>query len=473
MISPTQQPLGWTRNFASGYDAVDRVGQRRPVSPILKSEDNHLRPTDARKMQASSRDLARNFSLVGWVIRQHLNYLTEFDFQCHDDAIGEQVEQLMHQWSRPANCDAAGRHDLWKLIRLTEQRKIVDGDLVHLKLSEGTLQGIEADRIQDPPDKIEGETWVSGFRINKAGRPVEVSIFKRDVGGGMSFEKRVGASNFIHYANTDRFDQIRGISPLAAAINSFKDVYEAIDLALAKMKVEQLFALVVTRESTEATGETTGNESEGYEVDFKSGPIKMELDPGDDAKYLSSNNPGNDTQAFIKLVIRIALTSLDLPYGLFDTGDTNFFGGKAGFMVYERSLLSKIRDLQNVLRQITLWKLRQWILDGSLVLPRGMTVADVPFEWVHRGMPWWDASKEIAGDLDAIAAGLTDPYTVCKRRGLGEFEENVARIAKARAYADSMGVPIQWNRAGSAAVREPISPSTPEPAQVDDGVENA
>ena len=80
--------LGWTRNFASGYDAVDRVGQRRAVSPILRSEDQHLRPIDARKIIAYSRDLSRNFSLVGWVIRQHLNYLAEFDFQCHDDQIG-------------------------------------------------------------------------------------------------------------------------------------------------------------------------------------------------------------------------------------------------------------------------------------------------------------------------------------------------------------------------------------------------
>lgn len=469
MIAPPNS-LGWTRNFASGYDAVDRVGQRRAVSPILRSEDQHLRPIDARKIIASSRDLSRNFSLVGWVIRQHLNYLAEFDFQCHDDQIGETVEDLVDEWSRPANCDATSRFSLCKLIRLTEQRKITDGDIFHLKLADGTLQAIEADRIKDPTQRQEGENWVNGVRLSKAGRPVEISIYKRDDTGGMSFEKRVGASNFIQYAHIERFDQVRGVSPLAAAINSFKDVYEAIDLSMAKLKVEQLFALAITRESIEATGETTGSESAGYEVDFKSGPVKLELDPGDDAKFLSSDNPGGNTQDFIKLVIRLALTSLDLPYGLFDTGDTNFFGGKAGFMVYERSLLAKIRDLQEVLRQITIWKLKQWIVDGSLVLPDGMTISDVPFEWVHRGMPWWDASKEIAGDLDAIAAGLTDPYTVCKRRGLGEFEENVARIAKARAYAESLGVPIQWNRAGSAAAQQV---HTPDPPPTTDGVEDA
>lgn len=466
MIQQTQG-LGWARSYfnsGSGFDAVDRTGQRRPVSSILKTEDGHLRPVDHRKVIASARDLTRNFSLVGWVIRQHLNYLTEFTFQAYtdDEALDEQVEALMNEWSRPANCDAAGRHELAKIIRMTEQRKIVDGDVALLKLSDGTLQPIEADRIRDPKETKE-ETWVNGMRVNTAGRITAMSIHKRDAQtGGMSWEKNVLSSQFIHYAHTERFDQIRGISPIVSAINSFKDVYEAIDLSLAKLKVEQLFALAITREATEATGETTGNESDGYEVNFKEGPIKLEMDPGDKAEFLKSDNPGANTQDFIKLVIRLALTSLDLPYGLFDTGDTNFFGGKAGFMVYERSLLAKIRDIQNVLRQITVWKLRQWILDGSLVLPSGMTLPDIRFEWVHRGMPWWDQSKEIDGDLAAIGAGLSDPYTVCKRRGMGEWEDNVERIAKARKFAAELGVPITFDRAGNKPMADAVPAKDPQ-----------
>jgi capsid protein len=454
----------------SGYDAVDQTGKRRTVSPLLKSEDDHLRPQARKALTAASRDLNRNFALVAWAVRQHLNYLTEFDFQMRtgDAAIDTQVEYLMEVWSRPANCDAGGRHPLPRMLRLAEQRKIVDGDVGLLKLASGQLQPIEADRIKDPEDKGDS-TWVHGIKINGAGRPLAYAIHRRSTVNNSTFERTVPASSLIHHAQFDRFDQVRGVSPIAAAINSFKDVYEGIDLAMAKLKVEQLFALVFFRDNTDPIGETTGDDSTGYDVEMGKGPIKLDLDPGDKAEFLKSDNPGGATQEFLKLVIRIALSSLDLPYGFFDSGDTNFFGGKAGWMVYERSLLAKIRDVVNLLRQVTIWKLQQWIIDGDLILPPGMTVGDVAFEWVHRGMPWWDQSKEIDGDLAAIGAGLSDPYTICKKRGMGEWEENVDRIAKARAYAAAAGVPITFDRAGNKPMPEAETEQQPAGKVVQDG----
>lgn len=441
----------------SGYDAVDQTGKRRTVSPLLKSEDAHLNPSSRKVLTAASRDLNRNFALVAWAVRQHLNYLTEFEFQMRtgDEAIDTQVEYLMDVWSRPANCDAGGRHPLCRIMRLTEQRKIIDGDVFLMKLATGQIQAIEGDRVKDPDDKNKGDgDWIHGVKVNGAGRPLAFAIHKRSNVNGTTFEKSVPASSILHHAQFDRFDQVRGVSPIAAAINSFKDVYEGIDLAMAKLKVEQLFALVFFRENTDPIGETTGDDATGYDVEMGKGPIKLDLDPGDKAEFLKSDNPGGATQDFLKLVIRIALSSLDLPYGFFDTGDTNFFGGKAGWMVYERALLSKIRDMSNLLRQVTIWKLQQWIIDGDITLPAGQTVGDISFEWVHRGMPWWDQSKEIDGDLAAIGAGLSDPYTVCKKRGMGEWEENVDRIAKARAYASAAGVPITFDRAGNKPMPE-------------------
>lgn len=467
MIQAIQKFANRIKTFASGYDAVDQTGKRRVVSPLLKSEDAHLNPQSRKILTAASRDLNRNFALVAWAVRQHLNYLTEFEFQMRtgDKAIDKRVEYLMDVWSRPANCDAGGRHPFARMVRLVEQRKIVDGDVGLLKLSSGQLQPIEADRIKNP-DETNQEQWVHGVKVNGAGRPLAYAIHRRTIINGTTFEKTVPASSFLHHAQFDRFDQVRGVSPIAAAINSFKDVYEGVDLAMAKLKVEQLFALVFSRDSTDTIGTTEGTDATGYDVEMGKGPIKLELDPGDKAEFLKSDNPGGATQDFLKMVIRIALSSLDLPYGFFDSGDTNFFGGKAGWMVYERSLLAKIRDVSNLLRQVTIWKLQQWIIDGEITLPAGQTVGDILFEWVHRGMPWWDQSTEIDGDLAAVGAALSDPYTICKRRGMGEWEENVDRIAKARAYAAAAGVPITFDRAGNkpmpdAAEKRPIGKAVP------------
>jgi len=73
-----------------------------------------------------------------------------------------------------------------------------------------------------------------------------------------------------------------------------------------------------------------------------------------------------------------------------------------------------------------------------------MTMSDLYFEWVPRGMPWWDPAKEINGSVAAIKAGLDNPYRVCKEAGRGEFEENVDLIAKAKAYAESKGVTLDY-----------------------------
>ena len=60
-------------------------------------------------------------------------------------------------------------------------------------------------------------------------------------------------------------------------------VYEGIDYALAKMKVEQLFALVFYRDANDTVAPLTEGSSEanGYSVNFGKGPVQLDLDPGD------------------------------------------------------------------------------------------------------------------------------------------------------------------------------------------------
>jgi len=261
----------------------------------------------------------------------------------------------------------------------------------------------------------------------------------------------------IHHGHFERFDQVRGISPLAAALNSFRDCYESIDLALAKMKVEQLFALVFYRDAEESIGAATGTDANGYEIDFGKGPVQLDLDPGDKAEFLKTDNPGSNTREFMQTVLSIAIKSLDLPYNFVDESHTNFFGSRAAWLLYDRSCQHKRADVLEFLRKVTVWKLQQWIISGQLQLPEGQTIRNLPFEWVHRGMPWWDPAKEINGAVAAIKAGLDNPYRITKEAGRGEFEENVDAIAKANAYAEERGVTLEY--AMQPVVEEP----PPEP----------
>jgi capsid protein len=332
------------------------------------------------------------------------------------------------------------------MLRLFEACRTKDGDVFALKLQSMQLQALEADRIRQPED-IEGtETtpWINGVRVNAAGGLAEVAIYNRVGNGRFEFARKVSASRVIQHGYFERFDQVRGISPLAAAINSFRDVYEGIDYALAKMKVEQLFALVFYRDAQDSVGLASGSDANGYQVDFGKGPVQLDLDPGDKADFLKSDNPGSNTREFITVVLGIALKALDLPFNFYDEAHTNFFGSRAAWLLYDRACQSKRDDVAEFLRKITVWLYQGWIVSGQLQLPAGATINDLPFEWVHRGMPWWDPAKEISGNVAAIKAGLDNPYRICKEAGRGEFEENIDAIARANAYAAERGVVLDY-----------------------------
>jgi len=440
--------------FSSGYDAIKSTGKRKAASSVLKHEEEQLKHRDRKALIGTGRDLNRNYSIVAWCVRKHLDYVSQFDFQSRTgiDEFDMQLEKLIEEWSRPANCDIAGRHPFKRMLRMFEARRTIDGDVFAIKRSNGKLQPIESDLIQDPPTRENvGMGWFNGVKVNTDGRATAYGLYRRSTAGQYEFQKTVRAGAVIHHAFFDRFDQVRGISPLAAAFNTFRDTYEGVDYALAKLKVEQLFAMVITDSSQDGMGTHTKS-GDGYDVNFGKGPIKLEMDPGDDAKFLTTDNPGSSTQDFLHMVLGMALKALDLPFSFYKEDFTNFFGSKAAFMQYERSCRAKRQDVQDMLRKITVWRMQLWIQDGELKLPAGMTLRDIPFEWVALGMPWWDPAKEIKGDLMAIGAGLDSPQRVCRERGRGEWTDNIKQIAKAKEFAQEMGVEITF---------------TPEPAKVE------
>lgn len=459
------QDTVWSSSIG-GYDAVNAKGKRRAPAAAVVREDTLLKNGARTRLQTGAQDLARNFSIAGWMIRRHLDYVALFDFHARNETYGryrgatkeklhqldEDIERLMREDARKDRCDYAGRFRREKMFRLAEIRRTTDGDVGLLKLADGRLQGIEADCIRNPTDTdLQGDTfrgngtpteWIDGFRVGVGGRSLAAAIHRRGLGGhAYQLQRIVPMRNLIHFGHFTRFasDQTRGVSPVVSAINPLRDVYEGIDYTLAKMKVEQLFALAFYRDADESAGEIGDEEEEetgsGYSVDFGRGPVLLDLDPGDRAEFLSSNNPSANAQTFHQAVIMIALKSLDIPYSFYDESHTNFFGSRAAWLHYERSCVDKRDDQIEMRDDYTRHKLAVWIVQGRLTLPGEMTIADVAWEWVPRGMPWWDPSKELAGDRLAVLSGFDNPESICKRTGKGDVRDNIR--ATCRVIADT------------------------------------
>jgi len=197
--------------------------RRQPPPSSTKDEDLILKPADRRKLVAQSRDIHRNFTIAGWMIRKHLDYTSTFAFQARTGLpeVDEQMEALIRWWSRPANCDVANRHTLQRLTRLWEERRTIDGDVFVLKLSDGRVQSIEGDRIRTPdgglPQGLKKSDFTHGVQVAKGGAPKAYVVCKRDKAGKIVFERILRAGFVVHHGYFDRFDQVRGISPTAPA----------------------------------------------------------------------------------------------------------------------------------------------------------------------------------------------------------------------------------------------------------------
>ena len=349
------------------------------------------------------------------------------------------------------------------MLRLAEERRTVDGDVFLLKLTgqrvRGKLQAIESDRVIDPRDDTgrSDAKWVHGVNVNDAGRALGFAVHKRVRGGkGLEMDRVVAARNVIHHGFFDRFDQVRGVSPLAPAVNVFRDVYEAADYALAKAKVSQMFGLVFYREALDAAG-TLDNSTDPYEVDFGRGPVLLDLEPGDKAEFLESKTPATEFQSFAQLMISVALKSLDIPFSFFDESFTNFYGSRGALLHYQKACEAKRADVRDVLRKLTAWRMSLWIDDGVLSLPAGRGVSDLNWEWIPAGLAWWDPAKEIRGDVEAINAGLRTRSEIRAEKYGDDWIDVVDQLARERQALEDRGL---------------LDDADAAPGVVDEGTEN-
>lgn len=413
--------------ISRGYDAGKSTRRRRAVSRDMRHEDAILKVWDRDRLISSSRTLIRNASIVRYAVNTHLDYVSTFSFQSAtgDKDLDTQIEQFMERWAD--ECDVTGRHSLSDLVRLIERLAVTDGDVLIQQISDGKIQVIEGDRVRTPHNmgdykgSLDPTSFVHGVRVSPAGRSLDYAVCDR-LNNSFRLRSVIPARYVWHHGYFDRVDQTRGVSPLASAINTFCDVYESTEYALAKMKLSQLFAVKIKRANEEGG-------SDDYEFDFGSGPQMLDLDAGDEVEFLESNSPGGQFSEFLQRGIEIGLKALDIPYSFFNESYTNYSGARQALVRYESSSRIKRRRLQRLLDKITRWRIGLAVLDGDLVLPDGMTVADLKWEWIPAGQDWIDPLKEWRAHKIAITEGFTSRHRIAKRLGV-DWEQIAAELAR-------------------------------------------
>lgn len=440
-------------NSSGGYAAGDSSDRRRSAQVKNGREESILTQTRRNQLTANSRDLVRNFEVVPWAIRRHLDYVCDFEFDCShaDKGFQNQFEAFVDNWSLEENFEISGRFTREQWIRLVEAAAIADGDILVVKLATGKIQAIEGDRIRNDggadfaEGKEKGTAYWQGVKVDEYGRALAYKINRRTNASSFEFEREIKAENARLYAHSPRFDSIRGVSPIAASLNTFRDVYDNKDLALAKSKLTNIMGVKFKRSGEYGPLPTEKQNDGTYTVDY-SGPFQVDLNPGDDMDIVNTDSPGTNFQDFMIQMLQLALKALDIPFSFYNESFTNFFGSRAAWHHYERSCTPKRNRVKSLLTWLTLWKVGLAIDDGEFDLPSGMSFEEVrkSINWIPKGMPWWKPSEEINGDLAAIAGGLTSPQRVTKSRGQGDAFRIAKERAEYEAYCKELGVTVSY-----------------------------
>ena len=418
------------------YDAATPSNRRRAPRAVLQSEDAALPPSQRRLVVAGTRDLRRNFEVAAWAIRLHLSFIADqtFEAKTGDPGFDRELEDFVAWWGRPANFDAAGRHGMRRAFHLAEACRVTDGDVFAHRVKDGTTAWIEGDRIRD---RLGHPEYKHGVRTARSGRALSYALHNR-AGSGFAYDRDLPARYVDQLAYFDRFDQTRGVSPLAPALNRLRDVYEGFDYALAKAKLSQLFGLALFREDDESVGDVETREGEdgeeiksAAEIRFGEGPFQLDLAQDDKVDLLESKTPSTEFGAYSNLMIEVALKALDIPMIYFDESRTNFSGARGAVILYEMACRAKQADVIELRTGLTYWRLALAVLDGDLSLPRGWELRDVEFDWIPAAMHWINPLQEVKADVEAIREGLNSPQRVCKRRQV-DFDDILTELAEAR-----------------------------------------
>ena len=229
-----------------GYDALENAGKRKQTGSSVYREDYYTKGNKHDRLQENAADLTRNLSLASWMVRRHLDYVSQFNFKAVTGSkeLDDQIETLMAEASGRMQFDLAGKFGREKMFRLAEARRVLDGDTCLIKMQDGRMQGLQADLLANPPDTTTDSQWINGVQVSRYGRPQRFGVYARNGYTGTNFVREIQAKNVIHYGFFDRYaqDQVRGVSPLVAGLNPLRDVYENFTYALLKAKVSQLFA---------------------------------------------------------------------------------------------------------------------------------------------------------------------------------------------------------------------------------------
>lgn len=200
-------------------------------------------------MMWEARELVENVPQARAVSRKFGQYLTpsEYSPSTGDKDYNATISDFFHEWCK--QCDISARHSFKKLIQLAAEERPVDGDCgfaIRRMGDELRIQLVPATRIGNPNAiGAESDHYFQGVIVDDFGRPISYRIYRVTREGVYFGAEEIPASNFCHYLDPFRIDQMRGVTDFHCSSRTIRMLNEILEAEKAGVRFASQQAALV------------------------------------------------------------------------------------------------------------------------------------------------------------------------------------------------------------------------------------
>lgn len=421
-----------------GYRAAETIRKGGARPPVSGSGDYHAR-WDLPLLRAESQRLDRDNGLYAGLLNRALDNILGEGFtlqaQTGNQRLNRQIEELWAEWGQAP--EVRGMDDWPEVERLAMRHLLADGDISALKLDDGLIQLIEADRIAYKSTSRGGNRVEGGIELDRLGRPLFFHVANYDNNGQVHAEtKPYGVEHVVYVANRTRISHTRGIPCM---VNNFPMIHRINDVcdseAIAWQLLSRLSLAIYRRDAADIAYQTSTADpnASGQDLAVRVHDIGdamiFHAEPGEEIKGIERTIPGANFPESIRMFLRLLGLPLGFPLELvlLDWSNTNYSSARAAllqayrmFRYWQRKIGARFHA------PIYRWKLQQWIAAG-LLPDRPSTYKH---DWIAPPFPWVDPLKEAQAEGEQMDRGFGLYYSVLKGRNLDPEDFLEARAAE-------------------------------------------
>lgn len=472
------------RRHAFGYEAarITRARMNATRAGTITS-NTPLNSSDRLQCVWEARDLAMNDPFIHGLLDKMADYVVGPSLKVEAITGNPGDDAMLQDWIYRCmqNADFTDRCQFSEYARLAFISVIRDGDFGNVfhdvpdpdasaimgrPISWIRLQACESDVIGGYHYWIEPGI-VSGVEYDQAtGRVLAYRIYPRNnFGYYQSDYNRVEAKQFAFMPYRQRTDAYRGISALAAAIPTARDIKEILANEKFGVKWANSWAGFVKT----ATGDAAANDpssvyqsqvpgvlpivgaggnpttTERVYEDFRPGMIGY-LGLGESIEAAKTDRPSSSFNGFLALLYRTVCVSLNMPFGFaFDTSDLGGVPARLESAQAKRTFERWQAFMDQHLYQPTF---RRWIAHGIVTGQiRFQNLRMLPKVFVNvPAHPTVDVGRESASNVREYEAGLKSFSAIVQEQGKNPREE-IERMANDTQFlidtAKRRGIPLE------------------------------